>query len=70
MGDFALIFFKHDPGSLMDITRPAVVSEPFPNGQDFLFGCRRQIGNAWKASHPAFEIRNDRLNACLLQHDL
>ncbi len=65
-----MVFFHDNFGGLVQIARPAVITQPLPERKHFLLRSGRQIGNAREAHHPALEIRDDRLDACLLEHDL
>jgi len=57
-------------GSLVQMTRAAVIAQAFPCSQHFcLVGCSKAFEGR-EALHPTFKIGDNRLHLCLLQHDL
>ena len=57
------------PGGAMQITGAAVVSESFPQAQHRHFVCGSQRFHGRKGREKPFEIRHNRGNGRLLQHD-
>ena len=54
---------------LVQIARPAVITEPAPGGQYRILRCGGQVGQRWKQFKKAQVIRDDRHHLRLLQHD-
>ena len=54
----------------MEIPRPGVVAQPFPDFQHVVERGPRQGPDGGKAPHPAFVVRDDGRNLRLLKHDL
>src|SRR5436305_1489399 len=58
------------PRRLVQVPRPAVVAQPFPELQHVLLVGGGEVGQRWKGCQEALEVWDDRDNGRLLEHDL
>ena len=61
---------RHGLRTRVQISRARVVPEPRPRGENIIERRLRERADRRKLRHPAFPVRDHRLDARLLQHDL
>lgn len=69
-GQGAAELLAHRLRTRVEVARARVVAKPGPCREHIVERCRRERVHRRKALHPALPIRNHRLDARLLQHDL
>ena len=66
---FSVMLFQNQPCRLLQIPGAGVIAQTFPQFVDFVRACICGGFNRRQFSHPAFPIRHDRFDLCLLEHD-
>ncbi len=69
-GHLSIVPFHHELGRFVQIAGPGIVAQSLPQFEHILLIGSGQIAQRREARHPAVEVVDHRLQACLLRHDL